>query len=112
MDLKSCYPFWAIKNGLMCAFPALKENIEFYNAVIGGGITGAMIADELSANGAEVAIIEWCDIGWGSSAVSTALLQYEIDVHLLELAKLYGEVDALLVYHACEQATKISRGSR
>lgn len=104
MDLKSGYPFWAIKNGLICPFPALTENIECDTAVIGGGITGALIADELSANGAEVAVIEQRDIGWGSTAASTALLQYEIDVHLLELAKLYGEVDALLVYRACEQA--------
>lgn len=104
MDLKSGYPFWAIKNGLMCAFPALTENIDCDIAVIGGGITGALIADELSADGAEVAVIEQRDIGWGSTAASTALLQYEIDVHLGELAKLYGEVDALLAYRACEQA--------
>ena len=63
-------------------------------AVIGGGITGALIADELSSNGWQVSVIEQRDIGWGSTAASTALLQYEIDTHLLDLAKLYGEVDA------------------
>lgn len=104
MDLKSGYPFWAVKNGLMRSFPALDKDLQCDVAVIGGGITGALIADELSANGLQVSVIEQRDIGWGSTSASTALLQYEIDIHLLELAKLYGEVDALLAYRACEQA--------
>lgn len=104
MDLKSGYPFWAVKNGLMRAFPALAGDIQCDVAVIGGGITGALIADELSSNGLQVSVFEQRDIGWGSTAASTALLQYEIDIHLIELAKLYGEVDALLAYRACEQA--------
>lgn len=104
MDLKSGYPFWAVKNGLMQSFPALGSDIQCEVAVIGGGITGALIADELSSNGWQVSVIEQRDIGWGSTAASTALLQYEIDTHLLDLAKLYGEVDALQVYRACEQA--------
>lgn len=104
MDLKSGYPFWAVKNGLMQAFPALDKDIQCDVAVIGGGITGALIADELSSNGFHVSVIEQRDIGWGSTSASTALLQYEIDTHLVELAKLYGEVDALLAYRACEQA--------
>ena len=58
--------------------------------VVGGGITGALIADALSHHGHEVAVIEQRDIGWGSTAASTALLQYEIDTHLLELAQRYG----------------------
>lgn len=104
MDLKSGYPFWAVKNGLMRTFPALDTDIQCDVAVIGGGITGALVADELSSNGLRVSVIEQRDIGWGSTAASTALLQYEIDTHLVELAKWYGEVDALLVYRACEQA--------
>ncbi|WP_292363157.1 NAD(P)/FAD-dependent oxidoreductase, partial [Methylophaga sp. UBA1464] len=104
MDLKSGYPFWAIKNGLMRTFPALDHNIVCDVAIIGGGITGALIADDLSSNGYAVAVIEQRDIGWGSTAASTALLQYEIDTHLTELAALYGEVDALKAYRACAEA--------
>jgi glycine/D-amino acid oxidase-like deaminating enzyme len=104
MDLKSGYPFWAVKNGLMRTFPALEQDIECDVAVIGGGITGALIADDLSSNGYAVAVIEQRDIGWGSTSASTALLQYEIDTHLTELADLYGEVDALKAYRACAEA--------
>ena len=104
MDLKSGYPFWAIKNGLMCVFPQLKSNICCDVVVIGGGITGALIADELGTNGFDVVVVEQRDIGWGSSAASTALLQYEIDTHLVDLTKLYGESQAVLAYRACADA--------
>lgn len=104
MDLKSGYPFWAVKNGLMRSFPALNNDIQCDVAIVGGGITGALIADELSSNGYAVAVIEQRDIGWGSTAASTALLQYEIDTHLTVLAGLYGEVDALKAYKACAEA--------
>lgn len=104
MDLKSGYPFWAIRNGLMRAYPPLRQALRCDVLVIGGGITGALIADELAAHGHEVAVVEQRDIGWGSSAASTALLQYEIDTHMTELAARYGEDAAVLAYRACAEA--------
>jgi len=104
VDLKSGYPFWAIKNGLMHAFPQLQENVRCDVAVIGGGISGALIANELANHGHEVALVEERDVGWGSSAASTALLQYEIDTPMIDLAKRYGEDDAALAYRACADA--------
>lgn len=104
MDLKSGYPWWAISNGLLHAFPPLQADLQCDVLVVGGGITGALIADELSRHGHEVAVIEQRDIGWGSTAASTALLQYEIDTHLLELASQYGHDAAALAYQACAQA--------
>lgn len=104
MDLKSGYPFWAVKNGLLKTFPQLTRDHQSEVVVIGGGITGALIADELSRNGHHVVVLERRDVGWGSSAASTALLQYEIDTHMAELAKRYGEADAVLAYRACAEA--------
>lgn len=104
MDLKSGYPFWAIKNGLMYAFPQLTGPRNCEVAIIGGGITGALIARELAAHGHDVVVLEQRDVGWGSSAASTALLQYEIDTHLSDLAKRFGENDAVLAYQACADA--------
>ena len=104
MDLKSGYPFWALKNGLMASFPRLEADIRCDVAVVGGGITGALIAQELAAHGHEVAVIEQRDIGWGSTAASTALLQYEIDTHMTDLAERYGEDAAVLAYRACAEA--------
>nr|WP_290693640.1 FAD-dependent oxidoreductase [Halomonas sp. UBA3074] len=106
MDLKSGYPFWAVKNGLLKAYPPLARDHQCDVVVIGGGITGALIADELSRHGHYVVVLERRDVGWGSSAASTALLQYEIDTHMTELAKLYGEANALLAYRACADAIR------
>jgi glycine/D-amino acid oxidase-like deaminating enzyme len=104
MDLKSGYPFWAVSNGLMQAFPRLVADHRADVAILGGGITGALIADELARHGFGVVVLEQRDIGWGSTAASTALLQYEIDTHLVDLAKRHGEADAALAYRACAEA--------
>jgi glycine/D-amino acid oxidase-like deaminating enzyme len=104
LDLKSGYPYWAVKNGLMHAFPRLERDLACDVAVVGGGITGALVADELHRHGHDVVVVEQRDVGWGSTAASTALLQYEIDTHLVELASRYGEADALLAYRGCAQA--------
>ncbi len=104
MDLKSGYPFWAIKNGLMHSFPQLQADVSCDVVVIGGGISGALIANELAEHDHQVVVLEQRDVGWGSSAASTALLQYEIDTHMTDLAKRYGEDDAVLAYQACADA--------
>ncbi|GEN29432.1 oxidoreductase [Halovibrio variabilis] len=104
MDLKSGYPFWAVKNGLLKTFPQLTRDHQSEVVVIGGGITGALIADEMSRHGHHVVVLERRDVGWGSSAASTALLQYEIDTHMTDLAKRYGEADAVRAYRACAEA--------
>lgn len=104
MDLKSGHPFWAVKNGLMKAYPRLEADITADVVVVGGGITGALIADELSHSGKQVVVIEQREVGWGSTAASTALVQYEIDTHMVDLAKKFGEEKAALAYLACADA--------
>ncbi len=106
MDLKSGYPWWAIRNGLPCDFPRLERDLRCDVAIVGGGITGALIADEFAGHGHEVVVVEERDVGWGSTAASTALLQYEIDTHLLDLAKSVGDSDALLAYRACVRSVE------
>jgi glycine/D-amino acid oxidase-like deaminating enzyme len=104
MDLKSGYPFWAVKNGLLHAFPPLDDDRRCDVAVIGGGITGALVADALHAADHDVVVLERRDIGWGSTCASTALIQYEIDTPMAELASRYGEDAAALAYRACAEA--------
>ncbi|WP_226470638.1 NAD(P)/FAD-dependent oxidoreductase [Luteimonas panaciterrae] len=103
MDLKSGYPWWAVRNGLLHEFPRLQHDVSCDVAVLGGGITGALVANELADHGHDVVVIEQNEIGWGSTAASTALLQYEIDTHMTELAKRYGEDVACLAYGACAE---------
>jgi len=116
MDLKSGYPFWAVKNGLMASFPRPSMDLRCDVAVVGGGITGALIADELQRAGHDVVVLEQRDVAWGSTAASTALLQYEIDTHMVDLAKRYGEDAAVLAYRSCVRAIRrlqsLARGLR
>ena len=107
MDLKSGYPFWAIRNGLLHAFPPLRRDLRCDVAVLGAGITGALIADELAAHGHSVCVLDERDAGWGSTSASTALLQYEIDTHMTELRDRLGEADAVLAYRSCAEAIEL-----
>lgn len=104
MDLKSGYPYWAIKNGLMYAFQRLDADLSCDVAVVGAGITGALIADELAGHGHDVVVLERRDVCWGSTSASTALLQYEIDTHATDLVKHYDQASALLAYQSCLRA--------
>jgi glycine/D-amino acid oxidase-like deaminating enzyme len=104
MDVKSGYPWWTVRNGLLHDYPPLLADGECDVAVIGAGITGALIARALVEAGLDTIVLDRRDVGWGSTAASTALLQYEIDTELLQLSKLVGEQHALAAYKACEAA--------
>lgn len=106
MDLHSGYPFWVVKNGLLNAFPRLCQPVDCDVLIVGAGITGALIADEMTRAGMQVCVIDRREAGWGSTAASTALLQYEIDVELQTLAKKVGEENAVLAYRTCEEAVR------
>ncbi|HSN48215.1 MAG TPA: FAD-dependent oxidoreductase [Flavobacterium sp.] len=85
MNLRSNEPYWLIKNAFDKSYPSLQKPIETEILVIGSGITGALIAWQLINEGKEVVLVDKRDVCNGSSAVSTALLQYENDVPLHQL---------------------------
>lgn len=99
--MKSGYPYWSVKNGLMYAFPQLDADLSCDVVVVGAGITGALIANELAGHGHDVVVLDQRDVGWGSTSASTALLQYEIDTHAIDLVRCYDQASALLAYQSC-----------
>lgn len=101
MDLVSPQPFWPLKNGLLSVYPPLREDVTCDVVVLGGGISGALVAERLSREGLDVVLVEKRDVGGGSTSASTALLQYEIDTPLVELIDLYGREDAERAYLLC-----------
>jgi glycine/D-amino acid oxidase-like deaminating enzyme len=101
MDLKSGYPFWLMKNGVLCTYPSLQKDIRCDVAIIGGGITGALIAYHLTKAGFDTVVLDKRLIGWGSTCATTALLQYEIDTPLCDLIEMVGEDHAVRSYQAC-----------
>lgn len=106
MDLTSGYPFWPVKNGLLQAYPPLDEDAACDVLVIGGGITGALIAFHLVEAGIDTIVVEKRDIGLGSTSATTALILYEIDTTLKELIGAVGERHAVRAYLACLEGVR------
>lgn len=104
MKLHSTETFWPIKNAMDISYPSLSANISTAILVIGGGITGALIAYKLITEGKKVVLVDKRDICNGSTAASTALLQYEIDISLHELIEKRGFDCAVSSYKNCEKA--------
>ena len=104
MDLKSGYPFWPIKSGLLGVYPSLKEDLHCDVAVIGAGISGALVAYQLVKAGIDVVVLDRRDVGMGSTSASTALLQYEVDTPLVDLIEMVGRDAAVHSYLLCLEA--------
>jgi len=104
MKLHSTETFWPLKNSMSAGYPSLQNSISTPVLIIGGGITGALIAYQLIKNGMKVVLVDKRDVCNGSTAVSTALLQYEIDVSLNKLIEIRGFACALNSYKNCEKA--------
>ena len=104
MDLKSNEPFWLVKNGIISSYPSLKEDKECDVLIIGGGITGSLIAHQMIKDGHNTILIDKREICNGSTSATTSMLQYEIDVPLYELSEMIGEEPAIMSYKACEKA--------
>ena len=101
MKLHSGLPYWIIKNRLYDYYNPLKDDVTADVAVIGSGITGALAAHELCKAGFDCCVLDKRSIATGSSAASTALLQYEIDLPLHKLAEKIGEDKAVTAYRSC-----------
>jgi glycine/D-amino acid oxidase-like deaminating enzyme len=99
--IRSSDAYWLLRNGIGDARPALTKSLDCDVVVVGAGITGALIADGLVGRGARVVVLDARDVASGSTAASTALLQYEIDTHLVDLVEQIGEQRALQAYRAC-----------
>lgn len=103
MRVASGAPFWLLRGGLYeeeeTALPADADVV-----IVGAGITGALLADRFVRERRSVVIIERDAPTEGSTAVSTALLQYELDVELVELAEMIGEDRAVRAYRRCVDA--------
>jgi glycine/D-amino acid oxidase-like deaminating enzyme len=95
VQLRSGSPFWLLKDGIVDAYPLLKRDERCDVAVVGGGITGALVAHEMAAAGVDVVLLERGDVAAASTAASTSLLQYEVDVELPELIARVGETNAV-----------------
>jgi glycine/D-amino acid oxidase-like deaminating enzyme len=106
MDLHSGLAYWIIKNKLFNYFHPLEKNHSVDVAIIGSGITGSLIAHELCKAGISCSVFDKRTIATGSTAASTAQLQYEIDVPLCKMTEMVGEDFASRAYQASLESIK------
>lgn len=90
MKLRSKETYWLLTNGLINTYPSLQRNINCDVLIIGGGITGALMAYQLSVEGYKTVVVDKRDIALGSTSATTAMIQYEIDEPLYSLVKKVG----------------------
>lgn len=105
MHVRSLDPVWP-KNGAahFSRSYVLDKDREVEVAVVGAGISGALIAHELVKEGVEVAILDRAQPGSGSTAACTALIQYELDEPLISLSRLRSPEEARIAYRTSYEA--------
>jgi glycine/D-amino acid oxidase-like deaminating enzyme len=101
MNLRAGFPFDLIKNGLPFDYPRLEKNLNTDVVVIGGGISGALVAHYLVKENISCIVADARTIGLGSTCASTSLLQYEIDTPISRLSQMIGTENAKAAYRLC-----------
>ncbi|WP_379086191.1 NAD(P)/FAD-dependent oxidoreductase [Pedobacter sp. UC225_65] len=104
MNIRSNEPYWLVKNGILQSYPSLRTDINCDVLIVGGGITGALMAHAAIQNGFNTVLIDKREIANGSTSATTSMLQYEIDIPLYQLIKMIGEEGAVASYKACRDS--------
>lgn len=102
LDLRTGRPVWMAYRAPRVPCTTLRRDARTDVLVVGMGISGAMVAESLTAAGFRVMLIDRRGPVLGSTPASTALVQYEIDVPLTRLSRAMGRGPA-------EQAWRRSR---
>jgi glycine/D-amino acid oxidase-like deaminating enzyme len=71
-------------------YPCLRGSKSVDVAIVGGGITGTLVAATFASAGVRVGVVEAARVGRGSTAASTALILQEPDQGLGDLVRRYG----------------------
>lgn len=90
--------------------PPVTQDMRCDVLIVGAGITGALMAEQLTRRGHDVVVIDRAPPGGGSTAASTAMLLWEIDRPLRELTELYGFERAARAYRASHDAVRGLQG--
>ena len=102
-ELRSGAAPWRANDGGIARAP-LSQSFACDVLIVGGGITGSLIAQRLATSGRRVSLVDRVRPGFGSTAASTAMLQWEIDRTLRELTELYGFERAAAIYRISLEA--------
>jgi glycine/D-amino acid oxidase-like deaminating enzyme len=109
-DLRTGVPIW-LPDGDRSGLGAMpRESLTADVVIIGGGISGALLADAALNAGRQVVAIDRRGFGLGSTAASTALLQFELDMPLIQLTERVGAERAARAWWRSAAALDVLRG--
>jgi glycine/D-amino acid oxidase-like deaminating enzyme len=115
-DLRTGVPVWASGGHSPFAGAPLLSPAKADVVIVGSGITGALMALVASQKGLSTIVIDRRPPAQGSTAASTALLQFEIDTPLIRLADRMGMERAsrawLRCFHAVDDLASLVRRLR
>lgn len=103
MDLHDGTPFWPRRDGILGVHAPVSADVSCEVVVVGAGITGSLIALELTRRGMDVVVLDRRHAGGGSTSASTSMLQYEIDELLVDLGDAIGFDAAATAYRECNR---------
>ena len=106
--LRQGLPLWLARPSHLetTSYAALRGDLSVDVAIVGGGITGAVLAWRFANAGVRVALLEATHMGRGSTAASTALLMQEPDEDFTRLAHRYGRRRAQRIWELSRRATR------
>ncbi len=102
---------WLHERAPAVPFRAMRRDVHADVLIVGGGITGAMLAQTLAADGFAVVLVDRRAPGQGATTASTALVQYEIDTPLTELRRRIGAADARRAWQRARLAVDALRAT-
>ncbi len=110
LDLRKGIPVWNAYRAPRVPTQRLARDVKCDVLVVGLGISGAMIAEALTAQGLSVIGVDRRGIVLGSTPATTALVQFEIDQPLSELGRQIGQADAAQAWRRSRLAVTNLRG--
>lgn len=105
-DLRGGTSLWADSPRISVRHRSSLEREKCDVAVVGAGISGALVALKLAEQGHDVVIVDRRTPCRGSTLASTAMIQFELDTSLTELA---GKIGAHAAEHAYRRSFKAVR---
>ncbi|WP_283152358.1 NAD(P)/FAD-dependent oxidoreductase [Guptibacillus hwajinpoensis] len=96
--------FWPTTVTEPPTFPELTSSITCDVLIIGGGMSGSILAKTLADYHVDTVLIEKDTIGSGSTSANTGLLQFSNDAMLVDLIDRFGKEKAVYFYKLCLKA--------
>jgi glycine/D-amino acid oxidase-like deaminating enzyme len=109
-DLRTGTPLWLARGEAKRPPRMPPDGLRVDVAVVGGGVSGALVTDALLLAGLSVGVFDRRGMVVGSTPASTALLQFELDQPLTLLAGKVGRAKAARAWWRSAQAVGALQG--